>query len=475
MTVVQSTTSSSLCVGLNRDSKPFSSDDPLIDLENQIRASNAVITGDYLTVVLMQDMTIRSTADSITLSRLKHDIEGAITAVWRANQTTVLGTTPKIKLLLANLGGNNASENITVDAIKNRAPQDHITVVAGIGQSTDITRAAVATLSSPPTSISTIGSDVTADNMNKNPIDGTAIPDFFRVSPTNSDEARAAINYIRNHLAELKTVVLVKDTNPQDSYADTLASSFVRQAQDKVKIMATLPFTSPDNTSTTTENRSAELTTQFTQMHNNICLVHPDLVYFAGRGTDLVVFLQSLQENFCSLGSLRVITGDDASNVVGTVKSGPYYTVLFTALANPHEWDKADPSSDQYQNYQKFLSAFINLGFPRDDLDDGEAMMSHDAVFTAITAIRVDRNFAVSDPSSVAGNLRALCGGNMVAGSSGFISIGGNGDAIDKAMPVVEVKSDGLLQVDEIVWPNGIPLNHPSMVSPNAPGISVLC
>ncbi|MGH7867377.1 MAG: ABC transporter substrate-binding protein [Candidatus Dormibacteraceae bacterium] len=443
----------------------------MAELEKKIGTWNATLTGDYVTVVLMQDMTIPSATDAITISRLRHDVEGAMTAVWRANHNGLFGQTPKIKLLLANIGSNSSSWQVTVEAIKRWAPEEHIAVVAGIGQSLDTTRQAVAALSSPPTSISTIGSDVTADNMNINPATGATVPDFFRVSPTNSDEAQAAINYIIGH-PELKTSVLVKDTNAQDSYADTLASSFARQSQGKIKIKATLPFTSPSG-SAIGGDRSDELANQFAQMHNNICLVRPDVVYFAGRGTDLKAFLGSLDVNSsCSLASLRIITGDDVSNVVGTVRSGPNYTVLFTALANPHEWDKIAPLGNQYKNYRQFADAFAEAGFVEVDLDDGEAMITHDAVITVISAIRTDGKYAGSDPSSVAGIIHTLCGANMIGGASGFIAIGSNGNAIDKAMPVVEIQPDGSLRVDDTVWPSGTPLDYPATTFP---GLEVAC
>jgi ABC-type branched-subunit amino acid transport system substrate-binding protein len=463
------TPSFSVCVGLDRDSKPFSDHDPLFDLEKQIDAGNAAITGDYVTIVLMQDMAVRSTADAITVSRLRHDVEGAVTAVWRANREGLFGQTPKIKLMLANLGNTSSSWQVAVDEIKNAAAEEHIAAVTGIGQSLDTTRGAVAALSSRPTLISTIGSDVTADNMNTDPATGVAVPDFFRVSPTNSDEAQAAINYIATRPI-LKTVVLVKDTNAMDSYADTLASSFAHLVKGKVQLTATLPFTSPEDT----EDRPDELENQFAQMHNNICLLHPDLVYFAGRGTDLKTFLKSLDSNgSCSLTSLRVMTGDDASNVVGAVESSSNYTVLFTALANPQEWEKFGSSlPSQYKNYQQFSQAFTQVGFARSDLDDGEAMISHDAAITAIDAIRIDGKYALRDPSSVAGVIHTLCGANMVGGASGFIAIGGNGNAIDKAMPVIEIQSDGSLRVDDMAWPTGTPLNYPFSASP---GVGVAC
>ena len=92
-----------ICVGLDLDSTALRGTDPLTDLENTIAANNRTISEPFTTIVLLDNFTPDPRSDSETLHSLRHDIEGAITAVsWANNPKT--GATPKIKLLLANYG-----------------------------------------------------------------------------------------------------------------------------------------------------------------------------------------------------------------------------------------------------------------------------------------------------------------------------------------------------------------------------------
>src|SRR5215470_1834853 len=95
------------CIGLNLDSTPFQARDPLAKLEKRIADYNATIKEPYATVVLLENMTLDTAVDSTDLNELQYDIEGAFTAVRRANTELALGSTSfKIKLLLANPGSS---------------------------------------------------------------------------------------------------------------------------------------------------------------------------------------------------------------------------------------------------------------------------------------------------------------------------------------------------------------------------------
>ena len=445
-----------VCVGLNLDSTAFRDADPLVDLENMIGAENRKISEPFATIVLIEDTTPNPRSDSVTLRAQRHDIEGAITEVSRANDPKVTGAIPKIKLLLANYGFAANAWRQAVDAIKQARMSEHIVAVTGIGQSLDTTRAAVASLSDA--GIAVVGSDVTADNMNLAPgPEGKRSTRFVRIAPTNTEEAKAAAKYIEQH--GYHKLLLVKDMNEGDIYARTLANAF--EANGSVKVDNTEPYQSPDELLNVATRRQL-MAKRFADMHSDICAIRPDLIYFAGRGTDLGYFMAALSRSgACGLGPLDVITGDDASNLVGsqiTMSGDLSFNVFYTALAYPDEWSSFPSTSDYVKGYQDFAAAFIGKNFEDANLDDGQAMMAHDAVLVAVTATKADPA-ALTDPDTVAGSFVSFRCQHYVSGVSGLIAFDLDGNPIDKVMPILQLHADGTVTQKDLAWPTGQPLN----------------
>lgn len=153
-----------------------------------------------------------------------------------------------------------------------------------------------------------------------------------------------------------------------------------------------------------------------------------------------------------------MITGDSASDIVGTTL--PTFRrldirVLYTALAHQDEW-QGFPGS-QLSNYQNFAESFTTM-FDTADLADGEAMITHDAVLTAATAARYDK-LATIDPSTVAPILLGFHCQKTIPGASGDIAFDKNGDPIDKAVPIVQIRPGGSVALEELVWPSGTPFD----------------
>jgi len=338
-----------VCVGLDLDSTAFKDNDPLADLENTIAQRNRTISGPFATIVLLEDLTPDPHSDSVSSRSHRHSIEGAITAVSRANDPRTSGALPKIKFLLANYGLGAEAWQQAVDAIKQNRMSEHIVAVTGIGQSLDTTRAAVAALSAA--GIAVVGADTTADNINVAPDPGAKrSTNFVRVAPTNTEEAQAAANYIMQH--GYRKVLLVKDVNEGDSYAQTLASAFAAD----VKPAYTEPYRSPEG-ALSLATREQLMSKMFAEMHSDICAIKPELIYFAGRGTDLGYFLTALSSSgACGLGLLDVLTGDDAQNLFGgpiSTSGDLSFTVFYTAFAYTDEWNGFPSTSDYVKNYQE--------------------------------------------------------------------------------------------------------------------------
>nr|WP_232328298.1 amino acid ABC transporter substrate-binding protein [Kibdelosporangium sp. MJ126-NF4]CEL20201.1 hypothetical protein [Kibdelosporangium sp. MJ126-NF4]CTQ97427.1 hypothetical protein [Kibdelosporangium sp. MJ126-NF4] len=438
-----------VCVGLNLDTAPMQANDPLSDLRTIIARYNSKVTGDYRTVVLLENMTINQAIDTTPITFLRHELQGAIAAAWPREDKP-----SGVKLLLANFGGNADHWRTAVDQIVAAAPSQRIAAVVGIGMSLANSRMAVAELSR--NGIATIGGTVTADSMNTD-LTGKRIKNFFRVGPTNTDEADAAANYVAKQ--GYRRVMLIQDTNPGNIYATTLTNAFTRRAD--VRIEFTKKYESPDS-EPNGATRDELLQRLFSGMHSDVCTGRPDLIYFAGRGVDVRSFVTTLsKDGACQeLGEVTVMTGDDAATLVGTplpLAGDIKVRLLYTALAHPDQWKnfpQVAESAAYHTNYENFSAKFLGTHkFAQDDLWDGTAIIMHDAVASAVQAAQ---DIPATDPSAVANFIANLDCNSAVPGASGFIAFDQDtGNQVNRAIPIVGITAEGTMNPVSLVWSKG--------------------
>lgn len=459
------------CVGINLDSAQFRQNEPehMRELEAAVRANNAAITGNYVSVVLLQDMSPNEGVDTRLYPDLYPDIEGAIAGAWRANHTAAFqGSVPKVKLFLANMGSQYASWSEAVDKISEHAAGNHVVSVIGLGQSMDNTRAAAAKLTAQA-HLPVIGATVTGDTMNLTP-EGKLNTGFFRTSPTNTHSVAAAARFIASIEPDPSRVAIVQDNIPGDDYTQTLGSRAVKEMPAAHRFPFTSPGALPHDVS-----RADPLLTQFAYLNQNLCSVAPTVVYFTGRGTDLGPFVQSWTQGNtpCANGKLTVVTGDDGGSAINEASlrdavRGGHVRVLFTSLASPDEWGPCNGSAEQAA-YNTFQSVFTGkpgvcdgqtvraddgaapLTFSVADLGSGEGILAHDAMMVAVMAARRAANgnadTVVRTPLSQIGLIEEMRCQNAVQGASGTIQFSPDqaqyGNPVEKPFPVVEIRADG--------------------------------
>lgn len=472
-------TSSSACIGVNLASGRISSDQPdrLSTLLADVKASNDAVSGtNYVSIVLLLNFSPIKNVDTFSYENAYYSIEGAITAVWQANHTavfsgsSVLGEEPKVKLFLANMGSKNADWEKAVDQIAINAKANRITSVVGLGQSTDNTRWA-ATKMSAIHRIPVIGATVTADSMNFDMRDNTTLlSGFFRVAPTNSDTVSASARYVIEGLqVPLDKVAIVEDTVTSDDYVTTL----VQAAHTYLDTPHRFPFTSPD-INTDIQARDEWLRSQFGYLDINLCAAEPKVVYFAGRGADIGVFVKTWIESGtdCSNRPLLLLTGDDGNeavwndhvaNAVGDSRA--QIMVRYTGLASPGTWGDCPASSDtaaKRDAYDRFQAAFTGqpscgidvsptgngarLAYPVEDLDNGQAILTHDSVGLAAVTARRTGPSALTDPMSQIGVLQQTRCRTVFRGASGIIQFsadrGHYGNPIGAILPIQDITKD---------------------------------
>ncbi|MFJ7261081.1 hypothetical protein ACIQV2_13015 [Streptomyces globosus] len=484
------------CVGVNLESTPFTKDEParMRELEKTIRAANDAVRGESAAVVLMLNLSPVADVDTLTHESLYHNIEGAVTAVWRANNTAAYGSRPGIKLYLANMGSRYGSWRQAVDSVGKHAASERIAAVVGLGQSTEETRRAAAAISKE-LHIPVIGSTVTGNSMNLDPDDpAKPIPDMFRVAPTNTHAVIAANQYAGTLSQAVTSLAVIADGVAGDDYTATLAAEAKARFQAPGRTVTTLPYTSPRELAADSGRRNY-LIDQFNLMHANLCQAAPSAVYFAGRGRDLGAFVQTwVQGAPCGIDKLRIIAGDDASQairdeaVLDGIKSGRV-EVAYTALASPQQWGEDCPGTDAKRNFDQFRSAFTGspdpctkqapgtgrsgadpLRFDPAHLASGQAMLTHDATAAAISAVR-RAGEGVRNPGQLTGILHQFYCAQMLPGASGWLSFGDDGNPVGKPLPIVQINADGTTNTVSLTWPSSAPnLSLPQRGGTGAPG-----
>ncbi|MFF7974585.1 hypothetical protein [Streptomyces sp. NPDC007905] len=126
---------------------------------------------------------------------IQHQLQGAYLAQYRANHDSH-GEAPAIRLVLANPGATGDHFQQTVDRLTRTARSaDRLRAVAGIGQRTDNSKKAVRELTRR--AIPVVGSSITADDLANGQGGKHPYPGLARVSPTNTDEARALASFTK--------------------------------------------------------------------------------------------------------------------------------------------------------------------------------------------------------------------------------------------------------------------------------------
>ncbi|MFJ4618929.1 hypothetical protein [Streptomyces sp. NPDC088812] len=422
------------------------------------RENDRLEQGSYVTVALMLPYTATNPS---TLSDILHEVQGAYLAQWQANHTSN-GQAPAIRLVLANPGATSEHWEPLVDRLERMARgADRLRAVAGVGTSTDRNKQAVAELTRR--GIPVVGASITADDL-ANGAGGTdPFPGLARVSPTNTDEARALASFAK---VSAGRALLVYD-KPGDPYTRTLQTSFASLI--KGSPYEPQPFTPP-------ADRSQEGTTAntFRQITHLVCDTSPgtDTILFAGRHTQLRQFINALGARGCQDRAFTLLTGDEGSYLTGDEKLDRTalthrLSVRYTALAHPDAWAEAPAgtpggSAADARTLTDLLARSTRAPVgPIGDtaLDDGQLIIAYDALRLAVHGIReaTPEGGTVPPLADVGLQWPQVKGSLRVDGASGWICLDVHGNPYDKAVPIVELHADGGSRFVRIAWPEGRP------------------
>jgi len=441
------------CVGVSNGAASISTE--LTDVLGKIRAENEWVAaqgqgapGDdqkpvqAVSVAILLPMP-RPGADIDFAAALRHALEGAHLAQRLANHTATFGDSPSVRLLVANSGERSAYWKEVVDSLLTMRPggsnDQRLVAVVASGQSLTSTRYAVDALVGA--SMPVVSDRLTGDRLTS-AAPSPSIP-LVRVAPRNSDQAAASAAFLK---PETATAMLVQDINPEDTYASSLGQAFQQSYVDASHRLIGR-----------TANYNGALPGVGNAMGGivrEICALRPDVVFFAGRSDALGALVQALPSRTCPEFPVRIVTADDAVDFSTAVRRGnsalrdglaANASVNYTTLAHPEAWNAVQAafsaqsvaalrgSCEQY--------CYPRL-FPRGDLTDGAAIMGFDAMLLIVRAVRTSDGINHS-PELIIQYLPRIHDAESIPGASGWISLSENGEATNKAVPIVRIDADG--------------------------------
>jgi ABC-type branched-subunit amino acid transport system substrate-binding protein len=256
--------------------------------------------------------------------------------------------------------------------------------------------------------------------------------------------------------------LVVQDRNPADTYLLSLGEAFRRVFADETHEVLNPPELY--------NSQLGGVANRMIDIIENICVRQPDIVFFAGRSSDLAAFVEALDSRYCrDEVPVNVAAGADAVEFANAVAARTpelvrgleaNASVTYTSQAHPESWSGAPEYFNSGAVYQ-FQSRFTRV-FPRERLTDGASILGYDAIVLAVKAIRVPVETRL--PGEIIQRFNGLNGNDMVAGAGGHISIDRYGNTIDKAVAILQAQPDGTVR-----W-LGLSSSTGSPCVPNPPG-----
>jgi len=382
------------CIGwiIERDYPFGSTDQKVVSVISKITEENRRVRDQpgntpwkpYVRIGVLMPMTSKE-GSTMNAGEILHALQGAYTAQMQANDSSApeLGdTTPLIQLVLANEGLEQSLWPSIVDQLGLLKDGDHpLVAVTGLGVSDFTTRAAAERLSA--LGIPTIGAVIKADDM--------VAPWLFKMSPPNQQNALALRAFLEMQQKEkAKTGYLIYDRN-DDPFVRQLKDAFTKTFD------STYGLTEHSAGFNGSKPPSEGAPVLFSEIVSDICLLKPDVVFYAGRSQDLPVLVRALKgRGHCQnpVRPLVVITARTGPTIARDVLNDAQLGLLNASNVDSDAWRTGATGAPRF--YGAFHNRFTEaedkggLGFAEEDLTDGYAVMHRDAVVAAIWAARRD-------------------------------------------------------------------------------------
>lgn len=414
------------CVGVTDGSYIFDPGDRgVADAEQAIATENAAAVASkqgYVTVALLTVLTRppmgSTTPSDVTPGRIEDELRGAYLALYHANHE--LGLHPEIRLLLANEGSTEQGWHTDWSQLRQlpASGSGELVAVAGMGLSVQATADAARMIGGA--GIAMFGAVTTADGL-----DHAASPLLDRVVPSVSNEVTGLAGY----LPKPAKSALVYDQDTTDMYTSSLRADFKATFGASLRAgVGEIPYVP-----------STLDSPLFKTIAQDLCGTgSPPLVLYAGRNSVFDQFVSQLeQEGDCNGEHLQIVTGGDADGLPVSAtagsRGGAQVSVVYADIEDPATLGAGFTHDFQSQ-----------IGQASSSMADPWLLADYDSVTVAANAIADGEGMHAGDPAEVTASDVALWVGLLnkhaaVAGATGTLQIGANGDLESPAIPIMQL------------------------------------
>lgn len=400
----------------------------LIYLEDQtVLAANR----PYITLVVGTQFSKANVSDG------RDDLQAAYVLQKQYNDHALAQGGPLLRLMVAvaNADDHNSVTTVARDIVQAARKDSTIKGVMGWPTSAS-TKAALAVLSAAR--IPLVSPTASADMLNT----GDS-PYFFRVSPTNQEQATVGAQYAQQVLHASRIALFVDASDPYSlSLAHDFAGNFTGQSEQAAPTIIREPYT------------EGEPDTMLAALHSAVAQ-HADLIYFSGYASDVGTILKNLPP--CHGKTCLLVMGGDGLYLQGDYTLGSltnYQRLRFTSFTFPVTGKSATPAQQQFE-------AAFNRDFDPSNqyqpdtygynLPEAHTMLSYDTmrilVYAANTLMTYDDvNFS---PEDLQAALSQIDTEHPFAGLSWPIAFGAFGNDINGGAVIIAGNANGKLS---LVW-----------------------
>ncbi|TDC43349.1 ABC transporter substrate-binding protein [Micromonospora sp. KC213] len=390
-----------------------------------VRAKSAAENQPYVRVALLSPMT-SAEKSFMSKAQVRHAVQGAYVAQVRANGSDGTNDPPLIELVLANVGSRQEQWRRVVRTLEQLADDENpLVAVIGMGTSIAATRDAAQYLAASDSGLPMIAGVATADDFRD-------IEGFVRASPSDTDYVLALNAYLQTR-TDLRKGMVVFDESEPDLYVRSLLAAYRRILKDYL-----LPY----ERSFVGAGDPGQRARFLEPIATSVCTdPKPDMILYAGRVLDLDDFVNTLASRQCftqkPLTILVGATGLTVSDETAARMAQTGITIVTAASVHP-SWFTGDAVVPAPKGLAAFVEAFRAARFGDEaTLTDGYALTHHDAMATAVTAIRMAKRSKLS-AADVRGQLLNLNKDVVIPSAGGELSYttGRRADPVGKWVPI---------------------------------------
>jgi ABC-type branched-subunit amino acid transport system substrate-binding protein len=414
-----------------------------IDGEAQIYNENLrilIAKEPYVTIVI--GLPIDGSDEYLNSAR--GELQSAYLAQHKANTQHRLPNGLKLRLLIANSGGNNDHVATVARYIATRVSQggnpDNIVATIGWPYSSQTVNALNILASVHIPLISQTASSIK--------LSGSS-PYLFRVCPADDSQGQA-LGTLLTHKMNVKKLLILHD--PADTYSTSLANAVASSTQSSGTVIRTGTFT---ETKTTVD--------QYQQFANQATAEQYDAIFIAGYTVDGIRLAHAIGEasranpNNKTLNSLKIVGGDaltyaallgignNDDALIARTNPQDMRRISATEFADASEWNFLRIAQNkQPQFFTDWATTYQSSTIgPKAAAPIQEGILIYDAVSLVVYAASLHSNTPTGD--TIRNTLPTLGNGNVAAyqGVSGRIAFTSQGNPADKAIVIVTVQDRG--------------------------------